>query len=73
MAAVVFLAWTVTQLRPLPGYLLAHKEIAPASSVSDMERYRRIAFAADHPYWVELRRNLEEFQLVSGLDLRVKL
>ena len=37
------------------------------------ERYRRIAFAADHPYWVELRRNVEKFQLVSGLDLRVKL
>jgi DNA repair photolyase len=37
------------------------------------EPYRQIAFSAEHPYWAELRHDLERFQAESGLDLRIKL
>lgn len=37
------------------------------------ERYREIAFSASHPYWAELRRELEEIQRESRLDLRIEL
>jgi DNA repair photolyase len=38
-----------------------------------VEQYRQIAFSAAHPYWAELRRDLEGFQAESRLDLRIKL
>ncbi len=37
------------------------------------ELYRQIAFSAGHPYWADLRHDLEGFQAESGLDLRIKL
>jgi DNA repair photolyase len=37
------------------------------------ERYRQIAFAADHPYWAELRQQLEELQRERELPLRIEL
>lgn len=37
------------------------------------ERYRQIAFSADHPYWVEVRTKLEQIQLDRRLNLRIEL
>jgi DNA repair photolyase len=37
------------------------------------EPYKRIAFAASHPYWAEVRSGLEMLREESGLDLRIKL
>jgi DNA repair photolyase len=37
------------------------------------EQYRQIAFSAAHPYWAKLRRELEEIQRESRLDLRIEL
>jgi DNA repair photolyase len=37
------------------------------------EPYRKIAFSAAHPYWVELRHDLERVRAESGLDLRIEL
>ena len=37
------------------------------------EQYRQIAFSATHPYWARLRRELEEIQRKSRLDLRIEL
>lgn len=37
------------------------------------ERYRQITFSAHHPYWAELRQQLEEIQLEGGLSLRIEL
>jgi len=38
-----------------------------------VEPYRQIAFSSDHPYWLELRQDLDRFQSERGLDLRIKL
>jgi DNA repair photolyase len=35
--------------------------------------YREIAFSAAHPYWAELRHDLERLQTKSGLDLQIDL
>jgi DNA repair photolyase len=37
------------------------------------QRYREIAFAADHPYWAELRQRLEELQRETQSPLRIEL
>jgi DNA repair photolyase len=37
------------------------------------EKYRQIAFSKDHPYWAELRRELERLQREKGLNLRIEL
>jgi DNA repair photolyase len=37
------------------------------------EPYRQIAFSAEHPYWAELRHDLEKLQTKGGPDLRIKL
>jgi|Deesub1362B_J571_1020462.scaffolds.fasta_scaffold00159_21 DNA repair photolyase len=37
------------------------------------EQYRQIAFSAAHPYWAQLRRELEKIQRRSRLDLRIEL
>jgi DNA repair photolyase len=37
------------------------------------EPYRQITFSSEHPYWAELRHDLEGFQVESELDLRIKL
>jgi DNA repair photolyase len=37
------------------------------------EKYRRIAFSKDHPYWTELRRELERLQREKKLNLRIEL
>ena len=38
-----------------------------------VEPYRHITFSADHPYWVELRGELEALGHGRGLDLRIGL
>lgn len=37
------------------------------------KRYRQIAFSGNHPYWTELRQNLESLKQEKYLNLRVKL
>ena len=37
------------------------------------EKYRKIAFSGDHPYWKKLRQRLEELQSKKYLNLRIKL
>lgn len=37
------------------------------------ERYRQIAFSAEHLHWAGLRQDLVELQAMSVLDLRIKL
>ncbi len=37
------------------------------------EQYRHITFSADHPYWTELRGELEALGRERGLDLRIGL
>ena len=37
------------------------------------EKYRQIAFSKAHPYWTELRRELERLQGKKKLNLRIEL
>ena len=37
------------------------------------EKYRKIAFSGDHPYWRQLRQKLEELQSTKYLNLRIEL
>jgi DNA repair photolyase len=37
------------------------------------EQYRKIAFSADHPYWLELRHDLERIQNKKHINLRIEL
>jgi len=38
-----------------------------------VESYRQITFSSDHPYWIELRGRLEEFQSKTSLNMRIGL
>lgn len=37
------------------------------------EQYRKIAFSEDHPFWLELRKQLEEIQIKKDLNLKIEL
>jgi DNA repair photolyase len=37
------------------------------------EKYRKIAFSGNHPYWIHLRQRLEELQSKKYSNLRIKL
>jgi hypothetical protein len=37
------------------------------------EKYRRIAFSGNHPYWDELRIRLGEIQAKSGFNMEIHL
>jgi DNA repair photolyase len=37
------------------------------------EEYRQVAFSTAHPYWAELRQELERLQLESQLNLRIEI
>ncbi len=37
------------------------------------EKYRKIAFSGDHPYWRQLRQKLEELQSKKYLNLQIRL
>ena len=37
------------------------------------ERYRQITFTNDHPYWAELRQQLQRIQQTKQLDMRIHL
>jgi DNA repair photolyase len=38
-----------------------------------VEQYRQILFSAGHPYWTDLRHELERLRAEGGLDLRIML
>jgi DNA repair photolyase len=38
-----------------------------------LEEHTQVALRADHPYWLDLRRELESLQAERGLDLRIRL
>lgn len=37
------------------------------------EKYRKIAFSRDHPYWTGIRQNLEKIRLSKDVNLRIEL
>lgn len=37
------------------------------------EKYRQIAFAEDHAYWIDLASTLEDIRLSRGLELKIEL
>ena len=37
------------------------------------EKYRKIAFSGDHPYWIKLRKKLEELKNKKYSNLMIKL
>ncbi len=38
-----------------------------------MEKYHRIAFSSNHPYWLKLRHKLEEIKLKSHLNMKIEV